>query len=138
MLNCLSSSPICYTFFNYYYSIINLYETILTPELVPRRSAPASSIFSAVSLSLMPPDAFTFNPYGETVSYISLTSSAFAPTPFFTNPVDVLTKSALASIHNSQAFLISSFVSKSVSRITFSGLFLQASFTALISLTTKS
>ena len=92
----------------------NCYETIFTPELVPSLSAPASSIFSAASLSLIPPEAFTFSPYGDTVSNISLTSSALAPTPFFTKPVEVFTKSAFASMHNSQAFFISSFVNRSV------------------------
>lgn len=75
------------------------------------------------------PEAFTFSPYGDTVSNISLTSSALAPTPPFTKPVDVFTKLAFASMHNSQAFFISSFVNRSVSKITLSGLSLQAVFT---------
>ena len=105
---------------------------------MPSLSAPASSIFSAASLSLIPPDAFTFSPYGDTVSNISLTSSALAPTPPFTKPVYVFTKLAFASIHNSQAFFISSFESRSVSKITLSGLSLQAVFTVFISFIMKS
>ena len=85
------------------------------------------------SLSLIPPEAFTSNPKGLTVSYINFTSSTFAPTPFLTNPVEVLTKSAPAFADNSQAVLISSEFNKSVSRITFNFFSLQAVFITLIS-----
>ena len=94
-------------------------DMIFTPELVPNLTAPASIILRAVSLSLIPPEAFTCSPASLTVSYMSFTSSTFAPTPFLTKPVYVLTKSAPPFMHNLQAFFISSLVNKSVSKITF-------------------
>lgn len=52
--------------------------TIATPELVPSRVAPASSIASAVARSRTPPDAFTPST-GPTVRRISATSCNVAP-----------------------------------------------------------
>ena len=92
---------------------------MLTPLEVPRRDAPASISAIACSLVLIPPEAFTPSPAPDTVSNINLTSSTFAPTPPLTNPVEVLTKLAPAEAESSDAILISSFVSRSVSKITF-------------------
>ena len=54
---------------------------------------------------------------GPTVSLINLTSLAVAPP--VENPVEVLTKSALASLDSLQALTFSSSVNKQVSIITF-------------------
>ena len=77
------------------------------PELVPNLSAPSSTYFSAVSLSLTPPLALTFA-LSPTTDFINLTSSYVAPP--VPKPVDVLTKSALATSDNSQALTFSSSV----------------------------
>lgn len=55
---------ILYKFYNFSVKISKQgrYLIISNPELVPRLYAPASIIFKAASLSLIPPEAFTFKP----------------------------------------------------------------------------
>ena len=56
--------------------------------------------------------------------------------PLFEKPVDVLMKSALASKHISEAFIISFLFNSEISIITFKGVFPMANFTSLISFKT--
>src|SRR6056297_2941131 len=108
--------------------------TILIDELAPILSAPASIIFNAFSLFLIPPEAFIFALF-FTTDLINSTSSTSAPPVL--KPVEVLTKSAPASKMISEALTISSFVSKQVSIITFTTFSFEAFTTDSISFSTK-
>ena len=81
---------------------------------MPILAAPAFIILFNVAKSLMPPLALTAMPL-EILSFISLISSVVAPPP--KKPVEVLTKSALASAASSQALIFSCLVRRYVSMI---------------------
>src|SRR6056297_3290640 len=90
--------------------------TILIDELAPILSAPASIIFNAFSLFLIPPEAFIFALF-FTTDLINSTSSTSAPPVL--KPVEVLTKSAPASKMISEALTIFSFVAFTTDSISF-------------------
>ena len=79
------------------------------------RSAPALIIAAASAAVRIPPAAFTRARF-PTTRRSKATSSTVAPVG--PNPVLVLTKSALAARHSSQASFFSSLVSNAVSRMT--------------------
>src|SRR5690606_21765496 len=88
---------------------------IWTPLLAPIRFAPAATRARKSAPVRIPPAALTPND-GPTTRRIRAISATVAPPPL--NPVEVLTKSALAAWASAQAAAFSSSVSSPVSMIT--------------------
>src|SRR5690606_15226782 len=109
--------------------------TSFTIRLEPRRDAPRAMNLAASSRLAMPPEALILTP-GPTCRRMSSMSRNVAPP--CEKPVDVLMKSAPASVTTSHMRTFSSSVSRHVSMMTFTQRLQQAAFTARISASTWS